>query len=96
MRSIDIHAHISPEGYLRAVEKGEDWYGTLAGSEAQHAYSPRTTWTPEQRLADMDSLGVDVHVLSTGASFYNYDRDADTVTKMSREANDYVWQMVLV
>ena len=93
MRSIDIHAHISPEGYLRAVEKGEDWYGTLAGSEAQHAYNPRTTWTPEQRLADMDSLGVDVHVLSTGASFYNYDRDADTVTKMSREANDYVSQL---
>ena len=92
MRTIDIHAHISPEGYLRAVEKGEDWYGTLADSVAQHAYNPRTTWTPEQRLADMDSLGIDVHVLSTGASFYNYDKDADTVAKMSREANDYVSQ----
>ena len=39
-------------------------------------YNPRTAWSPEERLADMDSLGVDVHVLSTNAYFYNYDKDA--------------------
>ncbi|MCH8825772.1 MAG: amidohydrolase [Chloroflexi bacterium] len=93
MRSIDIHAHITPEGYIRAAEKGEDWYGTEADAGAMFRNNPRTSWTPEQRLADMDSLGVDVHVLSTNAYFYNYDKDAATVTQMSREANDHVSQL---
>ena len=67
MRSIDIHAHITPEGFLRAAEKGEDWYGIKTASVQNYMSNPRTAWSPEQRLADMDSLGVDVHVLSTNA-----------------------------
>ena len=93
MRTIDIHAHITPEGFLRAVEKGEDWYGTRADAGAMYNNNPRTGWSPEQRIADMNSLGVDVHVLSTNAYFYNYDKDADIVTKMSIEANDHVSQL---
>ena len=93
MRSIDIHAHISPEGYIRALEQGEDWYGITSGTNWFHESIPRTTWTPEQRLTDMDSLGVDVHVLSTNAIFYLYDQDARTVTAMDRECNDYVSQL---
>jgi aminocarboxymuconate-semialdehyde decarboxylase len=41
----------------------------------------------------MDSLGVDVQVLSTNAFFYSYDRDAATVSAMARECNDYVAQL---
>ena len=93
-RSIDIHAHISPEGFLRAAERGEDWHGTMADAGGMLNYNPKTAWSPEERLADMDSLGVDVHVLSTNAYFYNYDKDAETVANMSREANDYVAQLV--
>ena len=93
VRSIDIHAHISPEGFIRAAKRGEDWYGTMADASGMVNYNPKTAWSPEERLADMDSIGVDVHVLSTNAYFYNYDKDAETVTKMSREANDYVSQL---
>ena len=93
MRSIDIHAHISPEGYIRALEQGEDWYGITAGAGWFHESIPRTTWTPEQRLTDMDSLGVDVHVLSTNAIFYLYEQDANRVAAMDRECNDYVSQL---
>ena len=93
MRSIDIHAHIIPEGFLRAYEKGEDWYGTVANASGMIRHNPRTRWSPEQRIADMDSLGVDVHVLSTSGYFYNYEKDAETITKMSREANDHVSQL---
>ena len=93
MRSIDIHAHISPEGYIRALEQDEDWYGITAGAGWFHESIPRTTWTPEQRLTDMDSLGVDVHVLSTNAIFYLYDQDATRVAAMDRECNDYVSQL---
>lgn len=94
-RSIDIHAHITPEGFLRAAAKGEDWYGTMTDAAGMYNYNPKTAWLPEQRLADMDSLGVDVHVLSTNAYFYNYDKDADTIAAMSREANDYVAQLTI-
>ena len=93
MRSIDIHAHITPEGYIRAAEKGEDWYGTEADAGAMFRNNPKTSWTPEQRLAEMDSLGVDVQLLSTNAYFYNDDKDAATVTQMSREANDHGSQL---
>ena len=94
MRSIDIHAHISPEGYIRAVEKDEEWYGISGLSHQFHRAVPRTMWSPEQRLTDMDSIGVDVHVLTTNAVFYNYGADPVKVTAMDRECNDYVSQLV--
>ncbi len=90
MRAIDIHAHISPEGFIHAFRNGDTWHGLGADSASNMAYNPRTAWTPEERIADMDSLGVDVQVLSTNASFYNYDMDASVVTAMARECNDYV------
>jgi hypothetical protein len=51
------------------------------------------TWSPEVRLADMDSLGVDVQILSTNAMFYNYGKIPKAVATMSRDANDYVSQL---
>ncbi len=94
MKSIDVHAHISPESYIRAVEADREWYGISGMSHQFHRAVPRTMWSPEQRLADMDSIGVMMHVLSTNAVFYCYDRDADTVAAMDRECNDYVAQLV--
>jgi aminocarboxymuconate-semialdehyde decarboxylase len=38
---------------------------------------------------------VDVHVVSTGAGFYYYDRDAETVAAMHRDCNDEVHQMTM-
>ena len=61
---------------------------------AIHRNNPKTTWTPEERLADMNSLGVDVQVLSTNAYFYNYEGDAATVKNMAAECNDYVSDLV--
>ena len=94
MRTIDIHAHISPEGYVNATAKGESWHGMTADALSIHRNNPKTSWTPEERLADMNSLGVDVQVLSTNAYFYNYDKDPKVVTAMDVEANDYVAQLV--
>jgi aminocarboxymuconate-semialdehyde decarboxylase len=92
MRSIDIHAHLTPQCFIRATQAGKEWHGVKPGEER---IGPRNSWTPEQRLADMDSLGVDVHVVSTGAGFYYYDRDAETVAAMHRECNDEVHQMTM-
>ena len=93
MRAIDIHAHITPEAFIRATESGDNWYGLSADLLGPHRNNPRTSWTPAERLANMDSLGVDVQVLSTNAFFYAYDRDAETAARMARECNDHVAQL---
>ena len=91
MRVIDIHAHISPQSYIDAVNAGEYWHGVAsAEAAAAHRHNPRTMWTPDERLADMDSLGVDVQVLSTNAVLYSYDKDAEATAAMCRDCNDYV------
>ena len=84
MRTIDIHAHITPAGFVEAFRKGENWHGVTASVVPNMRYNPRTTWSPDERIADMNSLGVDVQVLSTNAFFYCYDEDASTVTAMAR------------
>ena len=94
MRTIDIHAHISPEGMVKAMSEDRDWHGVSSAEMLPiHEYTPRTTWTPEQRLREMDELNVDVHVLSTNSFFYFYERDAAVVAAMARECNDYVSQL---
>ena len=96
MRIIDIHAHISPLGMIEAMTRGDDWHGIPSAEMLPtHEYTPRTTWTPEQRLREMDELGVDVHVLSTSSFFYYYERDANAVIPMARECNDYVSQLTV-
>ena len=71
MRSIDIHAHLTPQCFIHAIQAGQEWHGIRPGSVR---IAPRAVWTPEQRIADMNSLGVDVQVVSTGAGFYYYDQ----------------------
>ena len=54
---------------------------------------PKARWTPEERLADMDSLGVDVHVLSPYSGFYNYGLDPSVALATSKDSNDEISQM---
>jgi aminocarboxymuconate-semialdehyde decarboxylase len=90
MRSIDIHAHLTPQCYLQTVAKGKAWHGLPA---ERSVGNPRATWTPEQRIADMNSLGVDVQVVSTAAAFYCYDLDPAVTAAIARDCNDEVCQM---
>ncbi len=57
--------------------------------------NPMNAWTPEQRLDDMDSLGVDVQVVSTNVAFYKYDQDVATTIAIARACNNEVHQMTL-
>ena len=90
MRSIDIHAHSTPQSFIKATTSGEDWHTLNLGSALSN---PRNGWTPEQRIADMDSLGVDIQVVSTTAAFYRYDLDTEVTAAMHRECNDEVSQL---
>jgi len=105
MRSIDIHAHLTPQCFWRATEGGGTWHGikrerdarggqvALVGGRPQ-PLPPRARWTPEERLADMDSLGVDVHVLSTYVGFYNYHLPAEIARATAQDTNDEIAEMV--
>ena len=93
MRAIDIHAHLTPQCFQRAVLVGKEWHGmTRAEGEL---FNPMNAWTPEQRLADMRSLGIDVQVVSTNVAFYKYDQDVATTTAIAQECNNEVHQMTL-
>ena len=66
----------------------------VLGGEGRGQLPPKSSWTPEQRLADMDSLGVDVHVISPFSGFYNYELDAGVALATSRECNDEISEMM--
>jgi aminocarboxymuconate-semialdehyde decarboxylase len=104
MRSIDIHAHLTPQCFWRATEGSGNWhtlrreqdargrqYAVVGGKRQQ--LPPRARWTPEERLADMDSLGVDIHVLSPYSGFYNYELDTAVATATAKDSNDEIAQM---
>jgi aminocarboxymuconate-semialdehyde decarboxylase len=104
MRSIDIHAHVTPQCFWRATENGGDWHGSKRDKDArgwecavvggrEQPLPPRAKWTPEERLAEMDSLGVDVHVVSPYVGFYNYHLDPAVALATSRATNDEISEM---
>ncbi len=106
MRSIDFHAHLTPQCFWRATEGGGDWHGIKREQDARGRQivvsgtsrgqlPPKASWTPEQRLADMESLGVDIHVVSPFSGFYNYELDAGLAMASSRETNDEIKQMMM-
>ena len=95
MRTIDIHAHLSPAGLLRAMAEGRDWHG-LSAAEARdwHDHAPGATWTPEQRLREMDELKVDLQVLSPHSWLYGYEGETAAARRRAQECNDYMAELV--
>lgn len=86
MKVIDIHAHWTPECFRRAVADGGDFHGmTSADGELEN---PKNLWSVEERLAEMDALGVDVHAISSTDVFYQYDRPVEVTKAIARECND--------
>jgi len=102
MRSIDIHAHIAP-GKAVNLGPGQEWHGftrqeisgrqVLVSGDKRAGLHPSYLITPEERIARMDALGVDMHVLSTWVGLYNYDLPAEIGIGTSRDCNDHVAQL---
>ncbi|MCH7746167.1 MAG: amidohydrolase [Chloroflexi bacterium] len=104
MRSIDIHAHIAPRNAFEA-NKGGEWHGFTVGQtdsgqtsltrgSSHSVLHPKLLLTPEERLAEMDSMGVDIHVLSTWTQLYNYDLPTEVCVATSEDCNNYVAELV--
>lgn len=102
MRSIDIHAHIVPDDLIH-LRNGEDWHGFTVEADAgghalvrgpnRYGLHPKYFWFPKQRLAEMDALGVEIHVLSTWSQLYNYDLAVEVCLACCKDCNDYVAQL---
>ena len=93
MRAIDIHAHSTPQCFQQEVLQGRTWHGMTAAEGELH--NPRNAWTPEQRIQDMDSIGVDVQIVSTNVAFYKYDQEVDTTVAIATDCNNEVNQMTV-
>ena len=102
MRSIDIHAHIAP-AVAAQLPAGQEWHGFtrqeingrqfLVQPGKRQWLHPKYQLTPEQRIAEMDALGVDVQVLTTWVGLYNYDLPAAVGAAIARDCNDYVAEL---
>ena len=103
MRTIDVHAHIVPP-QVAELKDGREWHGfaaeqagsgqtTLVKGTERFRLHPKFLLTPEQRLEEMDSLGVDVHVLSVWTQLYNYDLPTEVCVATSQDCNNYMAEL---
>jgi len=101
MRTIDIHAHLMPQCFWRAIDAGTEWYGTryeagdglgatVTGGKRMRLPSAKLRSTPEERLKDMDEQGVDVHVVSIHTPLFSYHLDAAQGRQLARDVNDEI------
>jgi Amidohydrolase len=105
MRTIDIHAHLVPRSLWEAAEAGRDWYGfrhepgdglgTFLGTNGKRTgfTSPKVRLTPEERIQDMDTQGVDVQVISIHTPLFGYHLDPAQGRALAREVNDEIAAM---
>jgi aminocarboxymuconate-semialdehyde decarboxylase len=90
VKTIDIHAHLTPRCLLRARADGTPLYGIDPNEIARGRLRDIS---PEQRLADMDRMGVDVHVVSCEPQMYCYQYDVAATVPLHRDCNDQVHEM---
>ena len=101
MRTIDVHAHLMPQGLWEAVDRGESWHGMqyepgdgpgiIEGHGKRVSInSPKLRFTPEERIADMDADGTDVQVVSIHTPLFPYHWEPVQALRMSREVNDEI------
>lgn len=90
-RIVDVHAHVTPQRFQRAVLAGSDWFGL--GPDVGELSNLKNRWPSARRIEAMDELGVDVQLVSPTDSFYQYDRDAESTERIAQECNDEVAEM---
>ena len=88
---IDVHAHVTPQRFQRAIEEAGDWHGLDASFGELD--NERNLWGPEQRIEEMDELGVDVQVVSPTDCYYAYDREPQNTLEIAADANEEMAEM---
>ena len=101
MRHIDVHTHLAPQSLWKAFENGEDWHGMGYESQGEAEFivgndkrilinSPKLRYTPEERLAEMDTEGTDVQVVSIHTPLFPYHWETGAAIQASKEVNDEI------
>ena len=96
---VDVHSHYVPRGWPDLAEAcgGTDWPSLRVDSATEatimlgeHEFRRITdaAWNADQRLADMDTDGVDMQVVSPTPVFFAYGRSAPQATTVSAIFND--------
>lgn len=89
---IDIHTHHTPELFKKAIRDEGSWLGldAKAGELNWHGFA-----TPlEQRLEEMDAMGVDMNLVTPTVGFYQYKNELETTKAVHRASNDEIAEMV--
>ncbi len=92
MQVVDIHAHVTPDRYKEAIRNHGSWYGL--GPEVGELDRPGFTLSIPERIAVMDKNGVDRQLITPTVGFYQYENDLDTATRIARECNQEVAEIV--
>ena len=92
MAIIDIHNHVTPRRFVDAIGRDGVWH-TL-GPDVGELHIPAFSISPEDRIAEMDAIGVDVHVLTVNTDFFRYDLDAGLARTIADECNDELLGMM--
>ena len=93
---IDVHAHYVPEAFIEPSADGYSVRVTDTDSRPLLTAPNRTSaggpsgqmYSMDQRLRDMDSQGVDMHILSVSPLLFDYSTPPEQGTQVCRTLND--------
>jgi aminocarboxymuconate-semialdehyde decarboxylase len=92
MKVVDVHCHFTPVRFRDAVADGGEWH-TLT-DEVGELHIPKFSIPLDDRVAEMDEMGVDLHCLTVNAGFFKYDRDPEITKVIARECNNELGEMM--
>lgn len=93
MPIIDMHAHVTPDRFKKAIRETGSWYGLGPRTGELHRPGGFNASTNE-RLAEMDKVGIDLALITPNAGFYQYDNELGTTIVVARECNDSIAELV--
>jgi aminocarboxymuconate-semialdehyde decarboxylase len=92
MSVIDIHNHVTPLRFVEAIDHEGQWH-TL-GPDVGELHIPKFSISAEDRIAEMDAMGVDIHVLTINTGFFKYELEASLTRTIAEECNDALREMM--
>ncbi|HWL49426.1 MAG TPA: amidohydrolase family protein [Acidimicrobiia bacterium] len=92
MAVIDIHNHVTPRFFVEAIEREGEW--RTLGPDVGELHIPKFSISAEERLTEMDEMGVDVHVLTINTGFFRYDLDSEITTSIAHDCNAALKEMM--
>lgn len=102
---IDVHTHYIPQAFWSGVAGQGAWYGATvseaggrqfvtSGPRRAGPVTPQWHFTAEERVREMDELGIDVHVVSTGPMFFHYHLPLEQGLASARAINQEIAGLV--